>query len=59
MQTLQTCEHTTFNLKHDGKQPHIKFYIQKVWQEIVILLHKIFSYVVCTRTKASIPQRKK
>jgi hypothetical protein len=26
-------KHTTFNLKHDGKQPHRKFYIQKVWQE--------------------------
>jgi hypothetical protein len=24
-------KHITFNLKHDGKQPHIEFYIQKVW----------------------------
>jgi hypothetical protein len=44
-------KHTTFKLKHDGTQPHIKFYIQKVWHEKMILLHKIFSCIVHTRTK--------
>jgi len=45
-------KHTTFNLKYDEKQPHTKLYIQKVWQEKMILFHKIFSYIVHTWTKA-------
>jgi len=39
MQTFKLVKkHTTFNLKHDGKQPHIEFYVQQVWHERVILL---------------------
>jgi hypothetical protein len=31
---------------YEGKQLHIEFYIQKVWQEKVISLLKIFSCIV-------------